>query len=54
MIQKFLSNEDGATAIEYGLITALIAVGIILSLTTLRDNMNNVLGYISEILKSSQ
>ncbi|HLH49200.1 MAG TPA: Flp family type IVb pilin [Roseiarcus sp.] len=28
-IKKFLSNEDGATAIEYGLIASLIAVVII-------------------------
>jgi pilus assembly protein Flp/PilA len=28
-INKFLSNEDGATAIEYGLIASLIAVVII-------------------------
>jgi len=26
---KFLKNEDGATAIEYGLIAALIAVALI-------------------------
>lgn len=28
-LKKFFSNEDGATAIEYGLIAALIAVVII-------------------------
>ncbi len=28
-ISKFMSDESGATAIEYGLIAALIAVGII-------------------------
>jgi pilus assembly protein Flp/PilA len=29
MISKFLANESGATAIEYGLIAGLIAVVII-------------------------
>lgn len=29
MLQKYLSDESGATAIEYGLIAALISVGII-------------------------
>jgi pilus assembly protein Flp/PilA len=29
MITKFANDESGATAIEYGLIAALIAVGII-------------------------
>ena len=28
-LKKFLKNEDGATAIEYGLIAALIGVAII-------------------------
>jgi pilus assembly protein Flp/PilA len=28
-LKKFLNNEDGATAIEYGLIAALIGVAII-------------------------
>lgn len=28
-VSKFLKNESGATAIEYGLIAALIAVGLI-------------------------
>lgn len=29
MLRKFLQDEDGATAIEYGLIAALIAVAVI-------------------------
>ncbi len=29
LIERFKSDEDGATAIEYGLIAALIAVAII-------------------------
>lgn len=29
MLRKFLSDESGATAIEYGLIAALIALAII-------------------------
>jgi pilus assembly protein Flp/PilA len=29
MLKKFLHDEDGATAIEYGLIAALIALAII-------------------------
>jgi pilus assembly protein Flp/PilA len=35
MIKNFLNNEDGATAIEYGLIAALIGVAIIAAATTL-------------------
>ena len=35
MITKMFKNEDGATAIEYGLIAALIAVAAIAGMTTL-------------------
>lgn len=31
LIQRFWNDEEGATAIEYGLIAGLIAVGIIVS-----------------------
>jgi pilus assembly protein Flp/PilA len=34
-LKKFLKNEDGATAIEYGLIAALIAVVIIAAVSAL-------------------
>jgi pilus assembly protein Flp/PilA len=34
-IRSFLKNSKGATAIEYGLIAALVAVAIITALTTL-------------------
>jgi pilus assembly protein Flp/PilA len=39
MIKRFVRNESGATAIEYGLIAAIIAVGLIASLQTLRGNL---------------
>jgi pilus assembly protein Flp/PilA len=34
--RKFLNDENGATAIEYGLIAALIGMGILLSLDNLK------------------
>ena len=37
-MRTFLKNESGATAIEYGLIAALIAVAIIGAVTTLGTN----------------
>jgi pilus assembly protein Flp/PilA len=37
---RFIANENGATAIEYGLIAALIAVVIITGLTTVGTNLN--------------
>jgi pilus assembly protein Flp/PilA len=41
MLKNFLNNEDGATAIEYGLIAALIGVAIILAVTAVGDGLNS-------------
>ena len=38
VMKKFFKNESGATAIEYGLIAALIAVAIIGGVTALGNN----------------
>lgn len=35
---RYMKDENGATAIEYGLITALVAVAIIAALSTLGSN----------------
>lgn len=40
LVQKFLKDESGATAIEYGLIAALISVGIIAAATTLGSSIS--------------
>jgi pilus assembly protein Flp/PilA len=39
LFKKFVADESGATAIEYGLIAALIAVVVIGALTMLGDNL---------------
>jgi pilus assembly protein Flp/PilA len=41
-IARFVSDESGATAIEYGLIAALIAVGIIAAATTLGNSLSGL------------
>ena len=40
MINRFLRDESGATAIEYGMIAALIAVVIIAVLGTIGTQLN--------------
>jgi len=51
LINKFLSDESGATAIEYGLIAALIAVVIIGAVTAVGTNLvgtfNNIANNVS-------
>ena len=46
-IQKFVREEEGVTAIEYGLIAALIAVVIIGGATLVGTNLNGLFTYIS-------
>ena len=40
LLTRFVSDESGATAIEYGLIAALIAVAIIGAATTVGTNLS--------------
>ena len=42
-VKRLMADESGATAIEYGLIVALIAVVIIGAVTTLGTNLNTSL-----------
>jgi pilus assembly protein Flp/PilA len=46
-VTRFLKDESGATAIEYGLIAALIAVVIIAGATTLGKNLGNTFNSIA-------
>jgi pilus assembly protein Flp/PilA len=39
ILTKLIKNEDGATAIEYGLIAALIAVAAVTVLGTVGTNL---------------
>lgn len=47
---RFMKDEEGATAIEYGLIAALIAVVIIIALRALGGNLNNTFTNVSDNL----
>jgi len=50
MIKQFIWDEEGVTAIEYGLIAALIAVVIIASVTSVGTNLGLVFDKISTAL----
>ena len=52
-MQAFMDDESGATAIEYGLIAALIAVGIIAAATLLGGNLSDLFNRISTKLNSA-
>ncbi|UGX87785.1 Flp family type IVb pilin [Phyllobacterium meliloti] len=42
LLARFLKDESGATAIEYGLIAALISVGIIAGATSLGSGLGTL------------
>jgi pilus assembly protein Flp/PilA len=47
LFSRFVRDESGATAIEYGLIAALIAVVIIGAVTTLGGKLTTTFGSVS-------
>ena len=50
-VSRFLKDESGATAIEYGLIAALISVALITGATALGGSLNNQFQGLSTKLK---
>ena len=49
-VTRFLKDESGATAIEYGLIAALIAVVLVTVLGIVGDNLNQTFTTIGDAL----
>lgn len=50
IMKRFVKDESGATAIEYGLIAALVSVAIISILGTLGTNLNTTFSKVAEKL----
>jgi pilus assembly protein Flp/PilA len=48
LISRFVEDQSGATAVEYGLIGTLVAVAIIVGATALGTQLNLVLQGLSE------
>jgi len=47
---RFAKDESGATAIEYGLIAALIALVLVAALTTLGTDLSGTFGNVGNAL----
>ena len=47
-MQQFWTDEDGATAIEYGLIAALIAVGLIAAFTVFGGSLQSMFNFVRD------
>ena len=53
-INKLLRDEAGATAIEYGLIAALIAVAAITAMQGLGGQLSNTFNGVSDCLENAE
>lgn len=53
LIKKFFRNEEGATAIEYGLIAALIAVAAITAMNGLGNQLQSTFNVTSGQMSSA-
>lgn len=51
---KYLNDEDGATAIEYGLIAGLVSVVIITAVTLTGDNLTGTFDAIATALDTTE
>jgi len=53
LLGGFTTNESGATAIEYGLIAALIVLAIIGTLTAVNEHMIELYDYIFDTISEA-
>jgi pilus assembly protein Flp/PilA len=53
LVSRFLKDESGATAIEYGLIAALISVALIAGASSLGNSLSNTFGNLSKTMNGA-
>jgi pilus assembly protein Flp/PilA len=53
ILKNFAKDESGATAIEYGLIAALVAIGLIAALTALGKSLSQIFRHVSTALNTA-
>ena len=46
LVIRFVNDQSGATAIEYGLIAGMIAVGAIVAMTAFGDSLVSLFSYV--------
>ncbi len=52
-LKAFFHDDSGATAIEYGLIAALVSVAAIGALTTMGDTLNTIFSSVSNSMNTA-
>ncbi|MDF1608019.1 Flp family type IVb pilin [Hoeflea sp. YIM 152468] len=54
LFRRFVQDTSGVTAVEYGLISAMIAIALIAAATTLGETINSTLDGAAGHLRNSQ
>ncbi|WP_420381374.1 Flp family type IVb pilin [Novosphingobium sp.] len=54
LINRILKDDAGATAIEYGLMAALISVAAITAMGSLGNSLSNTFSYVSGQMTNAQ
>lgn len=52
-VMRFVKEDDGATAIEYGLLAALIGAALVATIVQLRTALEGTFSFISSELNSA-
>lgn len=53
LIKRLRDDEEAGTAVEYGLITAVIAIALIVALVAFRDEISSMFGRAGSRIRSS-
>jgi pilus assembly protein Flp/PilA len=53
LFARFGKDESGATAIEYALIAAIVGIGIIVALTSMKQELNNTFDKVTNTLQAA-
>ena len=53
LIARFANEEDGATAIEYGLIAAILSVAIVTAVSGVKDQLNATFNSVAGTLETN-
>jgi pilus assembly protein Flp/PilA len=53
LFRRFQNDESGATAIEYALIAAIVGIGIIVALGSMKDELNETFNKVESTLSEA-
>ena len=52
-VRRFLTSEDGPTAVEYAVLVGLIVIGIVAAVSALAQSMSSTFSSVSSTLSAS-